>query len=65
MELNDKRTPSSHPSELSNTGPHLEPVFREIIRAIRGISFGSVEIVIHNSQVVQIERKEKVRFDRG
>jgi len=37
---------------------------REILLAIRGIRYGSVEIVIHNSEVVQIERKEKVRFER-
>lgn len=65
MELNRKKALSSHPSEAPNAGPDLEPAFREIIRAIRGISFGSVEIVIHNSRVVQIERKEKLRFDRG
>ncbi len=35
----------------------------EILRAVRGIRFGSVEIVIHDSRVVQIERKEKVRID--
>jgi len=65
MELTEKKALSSHPSELPNAGPDLEPALREIIRAIRGISFGSVEIVIHNSRVVQIERKEKLRFDRG
>jgi len=38
----------------------------EAIRlALRGIRFGSVEIVIHDSKVVQIERKEKTRFDRS
>ena len=37
---------------------------KEILVAIRGIRYGSVEIVIHNSEVVQIERKEKVRFER-
>lgn len=44
-------------------GDDLEPALREIIRAIRGVSFGSVEVIIHNSRVVQIERKEKVRLD--
>jgi hypothetical protein len=34
----------------------------EILSAIRNIRYGSVEIVIHNSKVVQIERKEKVRL---
>ena len=38
-------------------------VLERIIRAIREIDYGSVEIVIHNSRIVQIERKEKFRFD--
>jgi hypothetical protein len=42
----------------------VERVMREVVRAIRTVNFGSVEIVIHNSRVVQIERKEKLRFDR-
>ena len=36
----------------------------DILRAIRAVRFGSVEVIVHDSQVVQIERKEKVRFDR-
>jgi hypothetical protein len=31
--------------------------------ALRGIRFGSIEIIVHDSKVVQIERKEKTRFD--
>ena len=38
---------------------------REIVRAVRSVAFGSVEIVIQNSRIVQIERKEKLRFDRS
>ena len=41
----------------------LAAVTREIIRAIESVDYGSVEIVIRNSRVVQIERKEKFRFD--
>ncbi|MDQ3398959.1 MAG: YezD family protein [Deinococcota bacterium] len=36
---------------------------QEILRAVQGIRYGSVEITIHDSKVVQIERKEKVRFE--
>jgi hypothetical protein len=36
----------------------------QIVIALRGIRFGSVEIIIHESKVVQIERREKLRFDR-
>jgi hypothetical protein len=38
---------------------------REVVRAIRSVAFGSVEIVIQNSRIVQVERKEKLRFDRS
>ncbi len=34
----------------------------EILRSLRAVRFGSVEITIHDSRIVQIERKEKVRF---
>jgi hypothetical protein len=37
---------------------------QEILQAIRGISYGSVEVVIHNAKIVQILRKEKVRFQQ-
>ena len=41
----------------------LDPkVALEILRAIGELSFGSVEIVVHDRKVVQIERKEKFRF---
>lgn len=33
-----------------------------ILEALRAIRYGSVEIVIHDSKVVQIELREKVRF---
>ena len=35
----------------------------EVLQALRGIQYGSIEIVIHASQVVQIIRKERLRFD--
>ncbi|VXC86608.1 conserved hypothetical protein [Pseudomonas sp. 9AZ] len=36
-------------------------ILREIQAALNGLKFGSVEITVHNGQVVQIERKEKFR----
>ncbi|BFU96467.1 MAG: protein of unknown function [Nitrospira sp.] len=43
-----------------NVHPHVE---QAIMHALKGIRFGSVEIIVHDSKVVQIERKEKTRFD--
>jgi hypothetical protein len=42
----------------------LRRIEKEILAALRDIRFGSVEIVIQDSRVVQIERREKVRLDR-
>ncbi|HTE15987.1 MAG TPA: YezD family protein [Burkholderiales bacterium] len=35
---------------------------QEILRAITGIEYGSVEVVIHNAKVIQIEVRKKRRF---
>lgn len=35
----------------------------QIALVLQGIRFGSIEIIIHEGKVVQIERKEKLRFD--
>ena len=40
-----------------------QDVAHKILLAIKDIRFGSVEVVIHDSKVVQIERKGKIRFD--
>lgn len=37
---------------------------REILRAMRGLRYGSIEITVHDGEVVQIERREKVRLER-
>lgn len=39
-------------------------ILRRIASAISGVRFGSVEVVIQDSRVVQIERKEKFRLDK-
>jgi len=58
----------SSPQENQNQNKHPAPISvppqveKEILRALSGLNFGSVEIVVHDSRVVQIERKEKVRF---
>jgi hypothetical protein len=35
----------------------------QILRAVRGLRYGSVEIIVHDGKPVQIERREKVRFE--
>jgi hypothetical protein len=38
--------------------PPLETI---IAKALEGLRYGSLEIVVHDAKVVQIERKEKFR----
>ena len=37
-------------------------IAQEILRAVASIAYGSVEIVIHENKVVQIECREKIRL---
>jgi hypothetical protein len=41
----------------------LTEVERHILESLQQIRFGTLEVVIHDSRVVQIEKSEKVRFD--
>jgi hypothetical protein len=42
----------------------LRRIERELVHALGEIRYGSIEIVIHDARVIQIERRERVRFDR-
>jgi hypothetical protein len=42
-----------------------EEVESTILDAVRSIRYGSVEIIIHDSRVVQIESKKKLRMKIG
>jgi hypothetical protein len=39
------------------------PIEQTILRALKDLRFGSVEITVHDSKIVQIERREKVRVE--
>lgn len=47
---------------LQNSQSIPQEIKQEILRAITSIQFGSVEIVIHDGQVMQIECREKIRI---
>lgn len=37
-------------------------VFEEIVKFIKEVHFGEVVITIHDSEIVQVEKREKKRF---
>ena len=58
---------TQHPGRI-NAGNSLD-VSQEILRAVealkQGSGFGSVEIVLHEGRVTQIEKREKLRFNHS
>lgn len=48
-------------SAAKSTAPNWVQVVQEQVVAIR---FGVIQVTIHDGRVVQVERTEKVRFDR-
>ncbi len=47
------------------SGSSDSTILREVQSALYNLRFGSVEVIVHNGQVVQIERKEKFRFQNS
>lgn len=55
--------PNQFPGEPDPLASVAAPeVALEILGALQDIRFGSIEVLVHNGKVVQIERKEKLRF---
>lgn len=53
---------------MTNTKNHTDDrlkaeIANTIASMLQDIKFGSIEIIVHENRVVQIERKEKLRFD--
>ena len=36
-----------------------------ILNDLKKIKFGSIEIVVHNGEIIQIEKKEKIRIEKN
>lgn len=48
--------------EAANT--REQAVLREVLESIRRLRFGSVQIIVQDGRVIQIETTEKRRFER-
>jgi len=46
-------------------GKEASPAWLNVVRdQVASLKFGTVQITIHDSRVIQIEKLEKLRFDR-
>lgn len=51
--------------ELEDQSLDHEPRWLQTVRAqVESLRFGVVQIVVHDSRVTQIEKTERVRFDK-
>jgi hypothetical protein len=54
---------ATHPPDREDSIPLPPDLLRELEQALHSIRYGTVELVIHDGRVVQLERREKVRFE--
>ena len=48
-----------------NQAPEKLPAWLQLVREhVGSLKFGTVQITVHDSRVVQVERVEKLRFDK-
>ncbi|SCY36702.1 hypothetical protein SAMN05216420_10588 [Nitrosospira sp. Nl5] len=59
VDLKEKMTPEHDGKRIPAA------ISRQILCAIADIEYGSVEVVIHDGKVVQIECRRKIRVDRN
>jgi hypothetical protein len=48
--------------QLNRAGDETDEIIAVLRETLQTVRFGSVEFVIHEGRVVQIDRKEKLRF---
>ncbi|GDY14442.1 hypothetical protein LBMAG53_33200 [Planctomycetota bacterium] len=46
---------------MSEPATLLSATEAEILQLLRSLRFGAVEVTVHNSRIVQIERRERLR----
>ena len=52
--------------DLEARSQPLEPAWLGVLKdQIASLRFGSVQVIVHEARVVQIEKTEKVRFDKA
>jgi hypothetical protein len=49
-------------SDSHSIQPEAEQI---VLKALRGLRYGVVEITVHDSRIVEVTRKERQRLDTG
>jgi len=60
--MTSKPKDAAGPATAANVPETLPEEERKVLEALRALQFGTLEITVHQSRIVQITRSEKVRF---
>jgi hypothetical protein len=60
-----EKSPTESPPPTTRDPRPLEPVLEHIRRALVGLEFGQISLIVQDGVVVQVERVERKRFRRG
>jgi hypothetical protein len=55
--------PAGSTAGPDDSAPLPPALLQELRKALGSIRYGSIELVIHDGRVVQLERRQKVRFE--
>ena len=48
---------------MSSGTPDLpQDTVRQLARALRGLAYGSIQLIVHDARIVRIERLERIRL---
>ncbi len=56
---------SERPKHSPETGPEDLKWLDLVVEQVRSLRFGVVEIIVHDSRVIQIEKTEKLRLEKS
>ena len=63
MTERDKQTPPQNVAGFPPVTAPLSEHERAVIAALREVAYGEIEVIVHNTRIVQITRSQKFRFN--
>lgn len=63
MTERDKQTPIQNVAGFPPVNAPLSEHERAVIAALREVAYGEIEVIVHNTRIVQITRSQKFRFN--
>jgi hypothetical protein len=56
--------PDIRPAAVASIDP-IDGAIEQLRRVLRDLAYGQITITVHDGAIVQIDRTEKLRLDRG